>query len=108
MVIAGFLFLSPWLFSFVRESARVDAWAIGIFLLALSGTAVLVFSNWEEVATLVLGVWLIIAPWPLGFLHTTAMHVSIGVGLVISYIALLDLWLIYYGPNADQTNRDQT
>jgi len=34
----------------------------------------------------------------LGFQHTTAMHVSIAIGLVVAYIAALDLWLIHYGP----------
>ena len=34
----------------------------------------------------------------LGFQHTTAMHVSIAIGLVVAYVAALDLWLIHYGP----------
>jgi len=36
----------------------------------------------------------------LGFTGTTAMHVSIGVGIIVVYLALLDLWLIHYEPRA--------
>jgi hypothetical protein len=40
-------------------------------------------------------VWLIASPWLLGFAHTRAMHISIGMGVVIMLLALLDLFLHY-------------
>ncbi|WP_246791345.1 SPW repeat protein [Bradyrhizobium commune] len=42
-----------------------------------------------------MGVWLIASPWLLGFPHTRAMHLSIGFGIVIVLLALLDLFLHY-------------
>jgi hypothetical protein len=63
-------------------------------IVAVSLAAVVAFAEWEEWINAALGVWLIVAPWILGFAHTKAMHVSIAVGIVVTYLALLELWLI--------------
>ena len=42
-----------------------------------------------------LGLWLIVSPWVLGFAHTRAMHFSIGVGATVTFLAALELWLVY-------------
>jgi len=94
-----FLFTSPWLFAYARNVSRIDAWSVSLAIIAISVAALIAFSDWEEWINLLLGLWLIVAPWLLGFAHTTAMHVSIGVGLVVAYLALLDLWLIHYEPD---------
>lgn len=94
-----FLFVSPWLFSFVRESARLDAFATGALITALSIAAIIAFVEWEEWITLVLGLWMLASPWLLGFLHTPAMHVSLFVGAAVTFLALLELWLIHYPPD---------
>jgi SPW repeat len=44
---------------------------------------------------LLLGVWLIVSPWVVGFSHTRAMHYSIGIGLVTAFLAGLELLLGY-------------
>lgn len=59
--------------------------------------AIVVFSEWEERITLILGLWLIAAPWLLGFPHAASMKVSIGVGIVVADLAQIELWLIHYG-----------
>jgi len=41
---------------------------------------------------------LIASPWVLGFAHTRAMHVSIGLGAMVAFIAALELWLVSYEP----------
>jgi hypothetical protein len=50
---------------------------------------------WTEWINLLLGFWLIASPWVLGFAHTRAMHVSIGVGVVVAFLAALEIWLVY-------------
>jgi hypothetical protein len=90
-----FLVTAPWLFGFAYRSGRLDAEFIGYAVIALSVVAIFVFSEWEEWLKAALGIWLIAAPWVLGFLHTSAMHVSIGAGVVIAYLALLEIWLIH-------------
>jgi hypothetical protein len=41
-----------------------------------------------------LGIWLVASPWILGFAHTRAMHFSIGIGLAITFLAALELFLL--------------
>jgi hypothetical protein len=63
--------------------------------------AIMAFSEWEEWITLFLGLWLIAAPCLLGFPQAASMKISIGVGIVVAYLALLELWLIHYGSSDD-------
>lgn len=97
----GFLlFVSPWLFAFTHQTARIDSWVIGAGLMAISMMTLVAFGAWEEWLLLVLGVWLLVSPWALGFLHSPGMHVSIFVGIVVTYLAVLEIFLIYEAPSA--------
>jgi SPW repeat len=46
-------------------------------------------SAWEEWFNLLLGLWSMVSPWALGFMHTKAMHVSIGLGAMVTFVAAL-------------------
>jgi hypothetical protein len=93
-----FLFVSPWLFAYVSEKVRIEVWASGAAIAAISIAAMIAFSDWEEWVNLLLGAWLMISPWVLGFVHTSAMHVSIAIGAMVVFIAALELWLVHYEP----------
>jgi hypothetical protein len=93
-----FLFVSPWLFAYANEAARVDLWASGAAVVAISIAAIVAFSDWEEWLNLMLGLWLMVSPWALGFMHSKAMHVSIGLGAMVAFVAALELWLVKYEP----------
>jgi hypothetical protein len=93
-----FLFVSPWLFAYASESARVDLWTSGAVIAATSVIAAVAFANWEEWLNLLLGAWLMVSPWALGFMHTRAMHISIGLGAMVAFLAALELWLMNYEP----------
>ena len=54
-----FLFVSPWLFAYANKNARLDLWASGAAIAAISIAAIIAFSNWEEWLNLLLGLWLI-------------------------------------------------
>jgi len=95
-----FLFVSPWLFAYVNEGARIDLWASGAAIAALSAAAIITFADWEEWLNLLLGFWLMVSPWALGFMHTKAMHVSIALGAMVAFMALLELWLVNYEPGS--------
>jgi SPW repeat-containing protein len=96
LLLAAFLFVSPWLFAYARDFVRIDAWVAGGLLIAVSLAAILAFAEWEEWVILAGGLWLLASPWILGFTHTTAMHISIGIGCVVTFLAALELWLIHY------------
>jgi SPW repeat len=63
-----------------QEGARIDLWASGAAIAAMSVAAIIAFSDWEEWTKLLIGFWLMVSPWMLGFAHTGAMHVGIWVG----------------------------
>jgi hypothetical protein len=90
-----FLLIAPWLFGFVRPLGRLDAELVGLAVIALSIAAIFMFADWEEWVKVLLGAWLIAAPWLLGFAHTSAMHVSIAMGLAVTFLALLELWVVH-------------
>lgn len=90
--------MSPWLFAYANEAARIDLWASGAAIAALSAAAIIAFADWEEWLNLLLGFWLMMSPWALGFMHTRAMHVSIALGAMVAFMALLELWLVNYEP----------
>jgi hypothetical protein len=96
LVLGLFLFLSPWLFAYVRRTASTDIWVSGALVVLVSIAAIIAFSQWDEWINLALGIWLIVSPWVLGFTHTKAMHVSIAVGIAVAYLAILELWLLNY------------
>jgi SPW repeat len=98
LMIGIFLFASPWLFVFTSESARIDIWLTSSLIAVTSIIAIVMFSNWEEWLNLLLGLWLVLSPWALGFTHTKAMHISIGTGIVVTFMAALELWLVNYDP----------
>lgn len=96
LVLGGFVALSPWLFAFRNEAARLESVASGVLVVAISIAALIAFADWEEWAALALGLWLIASPWALGFPVAAALKIHIGVGVVLVYLAGLELWLIHY------------
>jgi hypothetical protein len=80
-----------------QEGARIDLWASGAAIAAMSVAAIIAFSDWEEWTKLLIGFWLMVSPWMLGFAHTGAMHVGIWVG------AALELWLVHFEPSYGST-----
>lgn len=98
------LFVSPWLFAFAHQMARIDSWVIGAGLMAISLMTLVVFGVWEEWLLLALGFWLLVSPWALGFLHTPGMHVSIFVGIAVIYLAGLEIFLIHEGRSSGKSS----
>jgi hypothetical protein len=94
LFLAVVLFLSPLLFRLTNEPGKLDLWVTGAIIGVASLAAIIAYRDWEEWVD-VLGAWLIASPWLLGFPHTRAMHISIGMGVVITLLALLDLFLHY-------------
>jgi hypothetical protein len=93
LLLAMLLFASPWFFARASQTAAVDLRMSSAAIAIMSLAAMVAFSDWEEWANLLLGVWLVASPWLLGFAHTNAMHFSIGVGAAVAFLAALELWL---------------
>ena len=105
LVLAVFLFISPWMFAYAHGTLRVDTWVSAGVVVAISAVALLAFREWEEWIACVLGLWIAISPWVFGFQHTRAMFINLVVGILITYLALLELWLIHYGSASLESDR---
>jgi hypothetical protein len=97
LLLAAFLFAAPWLLSFQHGVAIVNADVTAAVLIAATVASLLHFAMWEEFIVAAGAAWLIVSPWVLGFAHTRAMHLAIGIGGVMLFIAALDLWMTRYG-----------
>src|SRR5258708_12859090 len=70
LVLGVLLFISPWVFSTsTTGSSSWNAWIVGVIgvILALWALASLSTATIAEGISLLLGVWLFISPWLLGF-----------------------------------------
>ncbi len=92
-LLGAVLFFSPWLFGFEgAAAAALNAHIVGAVLVVLAFMALFAFQTWEEWVTGVLGAWLVIAPWFLGFGGVTAAmvtHLLIGIAVIV-----LAMWSI--------------
>lgn len=95
LAIALVLFASPWLFRLTNGTARMDFWICSAVIVALSVAAIFAYANWEEWVNVLFGIWLIASPWILGFSQARAMHFAVGIGIVVMFLAVLELWLQY-------------
>lgn len=95
LFLAVVLFISPWLFKLTNGLGKIDLWVTSAVIGVISFAAIITYRDWEEWLNVMLGLWLIASPWLLGFPHTRAMHFSIGIGVVVAFLALLDLFLHY-------------
>jgi hypothetical protein len=77
LILAVCLFFSPWILGFAMPSgaggaaaasyASWDSWILGVVIFVVAATALFRLQAWEEWVNAVLGIWLFIAPFLLGF-----------------------------------------
>lgn len=73
LVLGVLLFISPWVFAAAQGTSGWDAWIVGVIgvILALIALGALAAATAVEVISVILGVWLFISPWVLGFSTST-------------------------------------
>lgn len=86
LILAIWLFISPWVLQFASGPANApgggpaipaanaawNAWVLGVIVFIVSLSALGRMELWQEWINLLLGIWIFIAPWVLGFVHLTA------------------------------------
>jgi hypothetical protein len=92
LICAGGMFGAPWLI----ELAQAPTWNLrvcGYAMLTASLAALVAEADWEPRVNLWLGVWILAAPWMMGFYHETgaALIHLVGGGLV-SMLSALEVW----------------
>ena len=84
------LIVSPWALNYAAENhAAWNAYAVGVVIAVAAFAAIAAFHQWEEWVNVVLGAWLIVSPWLLGFnVNVTIMWNQIAVGCLVAALAL--------------------
>lgn len=74
-----------------QPEATWNAWVTGtgMIIVFVVGGSVEMKAVWQEVANLILGLWLVVSPWLLGFAaHMTARSNAVAVGIVVAAMAV--------------------
>lgn len=68
LVLGIWLIVSPIALGYAAQTTPAwNAYAIGVVVAVLSAAALWQFQKWEEWLSAVLGAWLVVSPWILGF-----------------------------------------
>lgn len=100
------VWLSPWILGFAAgawvgaeqamagpTAAAWNAWVVGVVIAGLAIWAIAMVAQWQDWLSGILGLWLVIAPWVLGFGNlAAAAWISVIVGLLVLAFAAWELW----------------
>lgn len=103
VVLAVLLFISPWALQYAGTSAAAgggeatgsfiaawNAWITAIVVAGLAVAALLRFAEWQEWVIALVGLWLVISPWVLGF---SAVAAALWSAVVIGVlVAVASFW----------------
>lgn len=117
LILAIWLFISPWVLRFGAATqaaagagngsgvavshAAWNAWVLGVIVFLVALSAIGSWEVWQEWWNLILGAWIFVAPWALGFVGLP--RASWDHWLVGAAIFLLALWGIYLLRNLPAT-----
>jgi hypothetical protein len=86
-LLGAVLFFSPWLFGFgAEQTASLNAYVVGGIIAVMALMALFAFQAWEDVVSGLLGAWLIVSPWVLGFSGSDVAvltHVLAGIAAIV-------------------------
>lgn len=89
-LVGTYVFLSPWIIQYffpASSATTVVGWShhvVGLAIVAMGMAALASYQFWEEWVDIVLGVWLIVSPWVLGFTNMAALAWnSVAMGIVV-------------------------
>lgn len=102
LVLAVCLFISPWVVGFMADTIPTwNAWIVGVVVGILALATLSAFAEWEEWINLLLGLWLVAAPWVLGFATVmNAMWTHVIMGVLIAGFAAWAIWGHRHSPHA--------
>ena len=89
LLIGIWLFISPWVIGFAGADygASWNAWILGVAVVVFSAIAVSMPQAWEEVINILLGIWMVISSWVIGFASRAAETNAVIVGLLVILFA---------------------
>jgi MFS family permease len=102
LILGALLFISPWMMGFLADTMPTrNAWLVGAVLAVIAIAALFAFAEWEEWVNLALGLWLIAAPWVLGFTgNVSAFQTHLVLGLLTAAVSAWAVWDYRHEPHA--------
>jgi predicted MFS family arabinose efflux permease len=102
LILGAGLILAPWAFGYTSiDVASRNAWIAGGLIAVTAIMALVAFAEWEEWVNVLLGLWVAISPWALGFhlsISDTAARTQVALGLIVAVLAAVELWMIHRTP----------
>src|SRR3984957_16957642 len=98
LILGAVLFFSPWMFGFDAGKVSENANIAGLAIAVLAVAALAAFAVWEEWLNLIVGLWVLVSPWVLGFQGTTAMTVHVIVGAAVALPPAIEFWPLSQNP----------
>lgn len=91
-IIGAWLFISPWVLQYPSDipSAAWNAYLLGAAIVIFAAFAVYMPRVWEEGLNTVLGLWMIVSPWVLGF--ASHQEVTMNAVIVGALVTILAVW----------------
>lgn len=89
LILGIWLFISPWITGYSQTFFSWNAFLFGVLLMIFSVWSLASPRIWEEWFTLIIGAWVFISPWVLGF---ATMNVSWSFYIVGAVVFILSLW----------------
>lgn len=93
MALGSLTVFSPWAVGADDLLVAMNALVVGVLIYAVSAFELRVAEVWEDWLNLLLGLWLLCAPWTMGYEHqaavATAHHT---LGALVAALASLELW----------------
>ena len=90
LILGIWMIISPWALKYSAEQTTTrNAVILGILIGLAALFALFRVMAWEEWGNFILGIWLIISPWLLGFSNlSTAMSNAVIIGIAVAALAL--------------------
>lgn len=90
LILGLWMIVSPWLLGYESEAAATsNAVILGIVIAVLAALELFNVTAWEEWGNFVLGLWLVISPWVLGFRSvSSAMSNDVVIGILVAVLAI--------------------
>ena len=102
LIVGIWLFLSPLIFRFFHwaDMDTMNFLVMGVAIAAVAVLAKYMHALWEDWVTLILGVWMVISPWLMGFTDNKVAFVdAVIAGLFVVGIALSAAYRDMYPPH---------
>jgi hypothetical protein len=92
-VVLGILIaVAPWFFGHTQfDAVTINALIVGLVVVVIAGFEFVDQNRWEEVVSLLAGVWLMISPTALGYGGRPA-QAAIVLGALVVLLSALELW----------------